>query len=223
MSIPKFVNMTKNIPFFPILHVFAPLNDERTYIAWSWKTTLITWIFLRGWYPVWNTSGPPGDLIMMIVVDKTEHDIYKVTFTAYSSNNGDISTFIFCRAYCIIGIKQWESKRIIRTLLLEPWLWVTYQKAHIHLKTGNKITKREWKPPIDFYTKWALELGHGYSPLTSWGCDLFPTPSFICLSENLSKTIGGKLVGFSSVKDVDLIQCNLKSVSIFSYHWLFFG
>ena len=45
MSIPKFVKMTKNIPFFPILHVFAPLNDVRAYIAWSWKTTLITWIF----------------------------------------------------------------------------------------------------------------------------------------------------------------------------------
>ena len=29
-------------PFFPILHVFAPLNDVRAYIAWSWKTTLIT-------------------------------------------------------------------------------------------------------------------------------------------------------------------------------------
>ena len=32
MSFPKFVNtcMTKNTPFFPILHVFAPLNDVRT-------------------------------------------------------------------------------------------------------------------------------------------------------------------------------------------------
>ena len=34
---------------------------------------------------------------------------------------------------------------------------------------------------------------------------------------------GGGLVGFSSVKDVDLIQSNLKSDSIFSYYWLFFG
>ena len=63
-----------------------------------------------------------NDLIIMIVVDKTEHDIYEGTFTAYISNNGDTSTFIFCRAYCIISIKQWESKRIIRTLLLQPWL-----------------------------------------------------------------------------------------------------
>ena len=54
-----FVNMTKNIPFFPILHVFAPLNDVRAYFAWSWKTTLISWIFLRGWYPTSNTSAPP--------------------------------------------------------------------------------------------------------------------------------------------------------------------
>ena len=30
---------------FLILHVFAPLNDVRAYIAWSWKTTLITWFF----------------------------------------------------------------------------------------------------------------------------------------------------------------------------------
>ena len=45
MSFQKLVSMTKNVPFFPILHVFAPLNDVHMYIAWSWKTTLITWIF----------------------------------------------------------------------------------------------------------------------------------------------------------------------------------
>ena len=35
MSFPKFVNLTQNIPFFfPILPVFAPLNDIRVqYIA----------------------------------------------------------------------------------------------------------------------------------------------------------------------------------------------
>ena len=52
MSLPKFVYMTKNTPLFPILHVFAPLNDVRAYSAWSWKTTLITWIFGRAWYPL---------------------------------------------------------------------------------------------------------------------------------------------------------------------------
>ena len=34
-----------NTSFFPILQIFAPLNDVRMYIAWSWKTTLIMWIF----------------------------------------------------------------------------------------------------------------------------------------------------------------------------------
>ena len=63
MSFPKFVYMTKNTPFFPILHVFAPLNDVRAYIAWSWKTTLITWIFGRAWYPPWHSSGPSGILL----------------------------------------------------------------------------------------------------------------------------------------------------------------
>ena len=52
----------KTHPFFPILHVFAPLNDVRAYSAWSWKTPLITWIFGRAWYPPWHSSGPPGIL-----------------------------------------------------------------------------------------------------------------------------------------------------------------
>ena len=45
MSFPKCVTMTKNTPIFQILHVFAPLNNVCTYIAWSWKTTLIMWFF----------------------------------------------------------------------------------------------------------------------------------------------------------------------------------
>ena len=35
----------KNTPFFLILHNFTLLNDVRTYIVRSWKTTLITWFF----------------------------------------------------------------------------------------------------------------------------------------------------------------------------------
>ena len=49
-------------------------------------------------------------------------------------------------------------------------------------------------------------------------CDLYPTIYLISLSENYSKTIKGKLAGYLLVKDVDLIQPNLKSVSIFSYY-----
>ena len=59
----------KTHPFFPILHVFAPLNDVRAYSAWSWKTTLITWIFGRAWYPPWHSSGPPGWLETLMQKD----------------------------------------------------------------------------------------------------------------------------------------------------------
>ena len=49
----------------------------------------------------------------------------------------------------------------------------------------------------------------------------FPHDIFNFFVEELVETIEGKLAGFLSVKDVDLIQSNLKSVSIFSYYWLF--
>ena len=55
----------KTHPFFPILYIFAPLKDVRAYIAWSWKTTLITWFFLRGWYPTSNTSASLGTFHML--------------------------------------------------------------------------------------------------------------------------------------------------------------
>ena len=63
----------KHTLFFPILHVFAPLNDVRTYSAWSWKTTLITWIFGRAWYPPWHSSGPPGMCSPYIYVHNSCH------------------------------------------------------------------------------------------------------------------------------------------------------
>ena len=69
MSFPKFVCMTKNTPFFPILHVFAPLNDVRAYSAWSWKTTLITWIFGRAWYLPWHSSGHRGTVFNGTIIN----------------------------------------------------------------------------------------------------------------------------------------------------------
>ena len=45
----------KTHPFFQ----FFTLNAVRAYSAWSWKTTLITWIFGRAWYPPWHSSAPP--------------------------------------------------------------------------------------------------------------------------------------------------------------------
>ena len=38
---------------------FAPLNDVRAYIVWSWKTTLIMWIFYKDNINL-IYSGPPG-------------------------------------------------------------------------------------------------------------------------------------------------------------------
>ena len=93
MSFPKFVNMTKNTPFFPILHVFAPLNDVSVYTAWSWKTTLM-WIFYEddGWYPTSNTSAPPPTSIFeslhtrpynregcsLLTLQSTQHQVQRV-------------------------------------------------------------------------------------------------------------------------------------------------
>ena len=51
----------------------------------------------------------------------------------------------------------------------------------------------------------------------------FPDAIYNFFVEELVENNWGKLVVFSSVKDVELIQSNLKSVSIFSYYWLFFG
>ena len=45
--------------FFKILHVFAPLNDVRMYIARSWKATLITWFFFLSNF---KYKCPPGKL-----------------------------------------------------------------------------------------------------------------------------------------------------------------
>ena len=51
----------------------------------------------------------------------------------------------------------------------------------------------------------------------------FPDDIFNFFVEELVEDNWGKTGGFSSVKDVDFIQSNLKSVSIFSYYWSFFG
>ena len=59
MFFPKFVWMTKNKPFFQILHVFAPLNDVHTYSAWSWKTTLNYLNFWMSLIPPLTFECPP--------------------------------------------------------------------------------------------------------------------------------------------------------------------
>ena len=51
----------------------------------------------------------------------------------------------------------------------------------------------------------------------------FPDAIFYLFVGELVEDNWGKLLGFSSVKSVDFIQCKLKSDSIFSYYWLFCG
>ena len=59
-----------------------------------------------------------------------------------------------------------------------------------------------------------------FSSLGLWP---FPYAIFYLFVGELVENYWGKTGGVSSVKDVDLIQCDLKSVSIFSYYWLFLG
>ena len=47
----------------PVLYVFAPLNDVHAYIAWSWKTTLITWIFYEDDIQLQIQVPSPGTLL----------------------------------------------------------------------------------------------------------------------------------------------------------------
>ena len=72
MHFPSFVShVLSKICLYDQKHTlfsnFAPLNDVRTYSAWSWKTTLITWVFGRAWYPLWYDC-PPGlrPLVMLV-------------------------------------------------------------------------------------------------------------------------------------------------------------
>ena len=51
----------------------------------------------------------------------------------------------------------------------------------------------------------------------------FPDAIFYLFVGELVEYNWGKLVGFLSAKNIDFMQCNLKSDSIFSYYWLFFG
>ena len=64
--------MAKNTPFFPILPVFASLNDVRAYIALSWKTTLIMWFFYEDDIQLQIQVGPPGGPVQEVNL-QTKH------------------------------------------------------------------------------------------------------------------------------------------------------
>ena len=102
MFFPKFVYMTKNTPFFPIFHVFAPLNDVRAYSAWSWKTTLITWIFGRAWYPPWHSSGPPG------AMSQSSWQIGRPDLSAFFFNRFFFSEQQRCQIWIVHSFEIWN-------------------------------------------------------------------------------------------------------------------
>ena len=64
MFFPKFVYMTKNIPFFPVLHVFAPLNDVRAYSNLGLKNNTNYVIFWTSLIPPLTFEWPPPGLII---------------------------------------------------------------------------------------------------------------------------------------------------------------
>ena len=123
MFFPKFVYMTKNTPFF------APLNDVRSYSAWSWKTTLITWIFGRAWYPPWHSSGPPGKIhpfIYQIWLFISSHSYYQeADFATHASGMYSNYFLTGCGARVLKPIPIFlPQKRLIFTVFSPKFLQI---------------------------------------------------------------------------------------------------
>ena len=66
----KFDYMTKNTPFFPILHVFAPLNHVREYSAWSWENNPNYVNFWTSLIPPLTFEWPFGPVYQSYVLKK---------------------------------------------------------------------------------------------------------------------------------------------------------
>ena len=132
MSIPKFVYMTKNTPFFPILHVFAPLNDVRAYTARSWKTTLIMWLFEQAWYPLDIRVAPlgkPSPYFEEWTGDAEPHPSPPLTPTiTFNKSAAVIETYCY---NIILGP---------RDTCIQVWIWYSF------IKTSKKGTF--WKRPM---------------------------------------------------------------------------
>ena len=107
----------------PILHVFTPLNDVRAYIAWSWKTTLITWIILRGWYPTSNTSAP-GHFNDFTALTAHNWQKWKSTFlTCPCHKIGRVEALGLKYTFKItIFVKMWNLGQFWENLIFCQWL-----------------------------------------------------------------------------------------------------
>ena len=149
----------KTHPFFASLHVFAPLNDVRAYIAWSWKTTLITWIFLRGWYPTSNTSAPPPGQTTC-PHQQTENCILTLKWPRY-----------FYSRWCPRGVPRTSGGT--RNVL---WGASRGQNAFLRGEKINKFAKNGW-----FWQFFCFWLGGkwGAEPQTG-GREMPPCPPWCC-------------------------------------------
>ena len=126
----------KNTPFFPLLHVFAPLNDVRAYSAWSWKTTLITWIFGLAWYPLDIRVAPPPRGVCRVVFSNCDGSI--AFSPPWLSENpmpevGHLASAHLYRwswTFQVSSFLAWES-RALDWILVHPHYWNSGQKNAI--------------------------------------------------------------------------------------------
>ena len=80
-----------------------------------------------------------------------------------------------------------------------------------------KVSSQAW--PRLLSTDLRYTVSPNIRDFASLGLWPFPDAIFYLFVGELVENNWGELVGFSLVKDVDLIQCNLKSVSVFSYYY----
>ena len=155
--------------FFPILHVFAPLSDVREYSAWSWKTTLITWIFGRAWYPPWHSSGPRDQeacmnfsthkkilfihcllLLLFAVCESYTLHIYANDGFAWTLTHMKISTLTVFNCTLTPAHKYLYSQNLLLSLyqfLLNHFL---PQKKGFRYLNKNKLTSQDY--PMDHWS-----------------------------------------------------------------------
>ena len=80
------------------------------------------------------------------------------------------------------------------------------------------VSSQAW--PVLYSTDLHYIVSPNMRDFASLGLWPFPDAIVYLFVGELVENYWGDWWGF---KDVDLIQCNLKSVSTFSYYWLFFG
>ena len=88
------------------------------YIAWSWKTTLIMSLILRGWYPPWNTRAPPPS------GRKTATHMLVLDFLNMIWNSTSVCVLILI-THLYFGIMIWNEWKVLEyfVVLFKTRLW----------------------------------------------------------------------------------------------------